>query len=170
MPMTIHRSQLAAYIAHAPAIPADKDRSEVRVYATIITAGVFGSFVFTALFILSGEPNPLRLVAMMRHQQGLFGAAFALLACGVAPHLFDLLFRPHKLRAKHPRKMASASMVAAGMLWGMLATVARPLDLGFIPVIFWATAFAYLLVGGAYGYSLNAQLASEENEKVSTIG
>lgn len=169
--MTLHRSQLAAYIAHAPAIPVDKDRSEVRVYATIITAGVFGSFVMTALYLWLIDVSPLRMVATLNHREGPFTAAFVVLALCVVPHLFDLLFRPQKLRHKLPRKIAARSMVFAAVLWGLLATSARPLDMGLIPYTFWAIAIAYLLIGGAYGYSLNAQLASESiNEKTPAVG
>lgn len=169
--MTLRPSQLARYIAEAPAVPADKDRSEVRVYATIITAGVFGTFLMTALHIWALGPSLLRRVCDMTGHAGLIALAFVALALAVVPHLFDLIARPANLREKLPRKIAARAMVFAGVLWGMLATVARPLDVGvMLPLSYWATAAAYLLVGGAYGYSLNAQLANEHDESKSKIG
>lgn len=162
MPMTFPNSQLPAYIAQAPALPADKDRSEVRVYATIITAGVFLSFVMTAIYLQWLSPSLLHTVAMLGGYSLAYTLAFVLLAGCVAPHLYDLLFRPERLRDKMPRKIAARSMVLAAVLWGLLGNAARPLDVGILlPITYWVTAWAYLLVGGAYGYSLNAQLGEE---------
>lgn len=169
--MTLRPHQIARYIAQAPAVPDDQDRSEVRVYATIITGGVFGSFVMTAIYIWFLAPSLLRTVADLTGYPGTVALCFVVLAACVAPHLLDLMVRPARLREKMPRKIAARSMVFAGVLWGMLATVARPLDVGILlPLSYWATAAAYLLVGGAYGYSLNAQLASEHDENTSQIG
>lgn len=168
--MTIRPHQLARFIAESPALPRDKDRSEVRVYSTIITGGVLGSFVMTALYVWRLEPSPIKLVADLTHAAGPFALGFALLALAMVPHLVDLLFRPGHLRDKGPRKMAAGAMVVAAVLWGLLANRARPLDLGLIPLTYWATALGYLLVGGAYGYSLNAQLASEQDEKTPAVG
>ena len=165
MPMT-----LSAYIAQAPALPADKDRSEVRVYATIVTGCACGSFVLTAIYAAL-LPSLLHRVASVTGAPNVVAIAFVLLALGIAPHLSDLMVRPTRLRLKWPRKMAAGSMFGAGILWGLLATAARPLEAGaWLPLTYWATAAAYLLVGGAYGYSLNAQLASEHDEKTSQVG
>lgn len=165
MPMT-----LSAYIAQAPALPADKDRSEVRVYATIVTGCVFVSFVMTAVHAAL-LPSLLHRVAALTPFPNTVAFAFVLLAFGITPHLSDLMVRPGRLRLKWPRKIAAGSMFVAGILWGMLATAARPLEAGaWLPLTYWATAAAYLLVGGAYGYSLNAQLASEHDEKTSQVG
>lgn len=172
MPMTLRPTPgLAAYIAQAPAVPVDKDRSEVRVYATIITAGAFVSFAMTAIWIWFLSPSLLRMVVDLTGHPGLVAFAFVLLGGCMVPHLLDLMFRPARLREKLPRKIAARSMVFAAVLWGMLAHLARPLDVGvFLPLSFWVLALAYMLVGGAYGYSLNAQLASEHDAKKSEVG
>ena len=162
---------LSAYIHQAPAVPADKDRSEVRVYAAIVTGCVFVSFLMTAIYASALMPTLLHRVVSITTFPAIAPLSFMLLSMGVAPHLSDLMVRPWRLRLKWPRKIAAGSMFVAGILWGLLATAARPLDVGaWLPLTYWATAAAYLLVGGAYGYSLNAQLASEHDEKTSQVG
>lgn len=152
-------SSLARYIESAPAIPADKDRSEVRVYATVVTGAAFWSLLTTALYIWTVDDTPLYKVTSLTGHSGICIAVFVGLALMLLPHLVSLLALPEYLGYQLPRKMVAGAMVGAGFVWGYLATLAHPLDLGLLPLTYWASSAGYMLVGGAFGYSLNAQQA-----------
>ena len=162
MPMTLHPSEAARYIETSPAIPLAKDRSEVRLYATIVTGSATASLFQPAVYLLSDEMSPLLRVGLVTGSPGLIAALFILAAVAMLPHLIALVFLPHSLEDARPRKMATGAMWAAAALWAYLATSAWHLDLGGIRYTYWAAAAGYLLVGGAYGYSLNAQQALEK--------
>lgn len=162
MHMSFHSPDLARYIKQAPAIPADKDRSEVRVYATLLTGAAFWSLVSTAFYIWSVADTPLHKVTSLTGHTGLCVGVFVVLALMLLPHLVSLLALPQYLGYQLPRKMVAGAMVGAGFFWGYLATLAHPLDLGLLPLTYWLSCAGYMLVGGAFGYSLNAQQAIEQ--------
>lgn len=157
----LSHSDLPAYVAESPAIPVDKDRSEVRLYATMLTGIVVWSLVKPAFYILTAD-TPLARVAGMIAPPWVIALAFTLAAVALLPHFVSLVFLPKRLGCKLPRKMAAGAMWAAAALWAYIATRAWPLDMGSIPLTYWLSAFGYLLVAGAYGYSLNAQQALEK--------
>lgn len=161
----MHLSDLKEYIEHMPAIPRDKDRSEVRVYASIITGATIWSLLQPAVYILWVPSSPLARVCALTGHATVVAVLFLAMVAALLPHLAVLIGLPTHLGSKLPRKMAAGAMVAAGITWGLLATVAAPLDMALVPSTYWVSALGYMLVGGAFGYSLNAQQAQEKDEK-----
>lgn len=159
---TLPLAELREYLENAPAIPAHKDRSEVRVYASIITGSVLWGLLQPVIYILWVPVSTLSKVASLTQHPTVIAALFLVWSVLVLPHLAVLVGAPQRLGVKLPRKMAAGAMWGAGVTWGMLATVAGPLDIALVPWTFWTSAVGYMLVGGAFGYSLNAQQAQEK--------
>lgn len=159
---TLPLAELREYIENAPAIPVHKDRSEVRVYASIITGSMVWGLLQPAIYILWVPASTLGKVAGLTQHPTVIAALFLVWCLLVLPHLAVLVGAPQRLGVKLPRKMACGAMAGAGVTWGMLATVAGPLDIALVPWTFWISAVGYMLVGGAFGYSLNAQQAQEK--------
>lgn len=149
--------RLPSYVAQSTAIPYDKDRAEVRMYAAVVSLAATGALLVTAYYALAMRASLLWQVAAKTGHPGVVGALFLAASALMMPHVFDLLFRPDKLSCTLSRKMACGAMVLTAVLWGVLATEAKPLGFGLVPLTYWASAVGYLLVGGAFGYSLNAQ-------------
>lgn len=154
-------SDLSAYLAQAPAIPTDKNRSEVRIYATVITGFMLWSLLQPVFCLFTVADAPLTKIAELIGYPKVIAGLFGLASCAMLPHLVSLLFIPDLLHYKLPRKMAAGAMVGAGILWGLLADRSRAQGFGMIPLTYWVSAAGYMLVGGAFGYSLNAQRAQE---------
>lgn len=163
--------QLAEYVEQAPAIPVDRDRAEVRIYATIVAGASCWSLVQPAFYILQTD-SPLARVCLLTGAPWLIATIFLTAAAALLPHLFTLVFAPKKLYGVMPRKIAAAAMWVAAALWAYLANKANPLDMGHIAATYWVSSAGYLLVGGALGYSLNAQQALQKlaDEIASQVG
>ena len=161
-----------AYVARAPSLPVgpERDRAEVRLYATIVAGATFWALLRMAYYLgLTRSTTVVQRVA--GDHAAVLAVLFGVAACALIPHICCLVFLPDQLVKRWPRKIAAAGMVGAGVLWAVMATLARELHLGIIPLTYWVSGLGYMLIGGAFGYSLNSQQAQELiNEKQPAAG
>lgn len=165
MTARVHSAQeLTALLRSAPSIPANKDRSETRAYATGFTGLVAWVLIQAGILALNMDTSPLRIVCTVAGFPLLIGWTFLLMAALLLPHLFALVFLPSTLGRTLPRKIATGTMCAAAVLWALLGTTARPLDLGLLHWTYWGTAALFLMAAAIFGYSLNTQQAQEQKD------
>lgn len=135
--------------------------SEVRTYAAILT------LVFVLLTI---EPNfymfyvPVSVLPKVAALAPFFWCVpgwFALCTLAAMPHLIALMFRPESLNVKWPRKFACYAAFGSAVGWLYLANLAVPMDLGSVEWAYLLRATIQIVIGLAYGASLNAQQAKE---------
>jgi hypothetical protein len=151
-------SELRRYAATAPSLPVNQDRAEVRLLATLLTAG-FALFLFEPIFYLLAVPSaPISRVARLAPSHWYVVAAFAACLLATLPHLFDLCFRSQRLGNPCPRRRAALASIGAAVTWLYLAVLAYPLDMGLVvPLAYGMRASGSLVLGLAYGISINAQ-------------
>lgn len=152
---------LSKWVEQTCALPQNQDKSEVRTLATLVTAGFLVSMAEPLFYLFLVPESLVSRVAGMAPSIYLVASAFALCLLGTLPHLFALMFRPQSLSVVWPRRLAAKCAIGAAVLWIYLAGLATPLDVGAVEWAYGLRAFGSLLVGGAYGVSLNAQQLRE---------
>jgi len=177
---------LSKWVEETCALPQNQDKSEVRTLATLVTAGflvsmaeplfylflVPGSLVARvagmaptlhagAVAIAPGGESLLSSWLASLPSVNLVAVGFLICLLGTLPHLGALIFRPKTLYVTWPRRLAAKCAIGAAVLWIYLAGLATPLDVGAVEWAYGLRAFGSLLVGGAYGVSLNAQQLRE---------
>lgn len=150
--------QARAYAQRAPSLPANQDRSEVRVYATLITIGL-ALLLCEPIFYLLTVPDALisRVSQLAYPGPWVVAMVYGVALLGVVPHLGALCFAPRTLGAKWPRRAAGAAAWLAGFMWVYLAWKAYPLDYGLLWVAYAIRGIGSVSIAVAFGVSLNAQ-------------
>ena len=151
--MTLTPADIRRY---ATSLPVGQDRAEVRLMSLVITGGFLFGLLEPVFYILSVPASTLAHVAALsvpRLIAGLFLAAAAM----TLPHFGSLLFFPRLLEKRGPRKWATWGAMLSAVLWAYLGTLAQPLDLNLLPLLYWLNAVGCVIVGGVYGFSLNSQ-------------
>jgi hypothetical protein len=152
---------LSKWVEETCALPQNQDKSEVRTLAALVTAGFLVSMAEPLFYLFLVPESLVARVAGMAPFVYLVAGAFALCLLGTLPHLFALMFRPQSLAVVWPRRLAAKCAIGAAVVWIYLAGLATPLDVGAVEWAYGLRAFGSLLVGGAYGVSLNAQQLRE---------
>ena len=146
-----------AFLRRATSIPTDQNRVEVRLLAAILTVG-FAISLFEPIFYLFTVPMSMIFeVASLAPSVWCVAAAFGICLVAVMPHMYCLLFKPESLGKKWPRKWAAHAAIGAAVSWIYLATQAYPMDVGLLWFAYALRAGGSMVVGIAYGYSVNAQ-------------
>ena len=143
-------------IRQAAHLPADQNRTEVRLYAGAFTIIFMALLTFPSISLLTGVDAPISRVAALTHYPHVIGWLFVLAALGGIPHLLYLIFLPG-LNCQWPRQLATGATSLASLTWCYLANLSEPLDMPTVTLIYWIEAFLCGGVGFLYGYSLNAQ-------------
>lgn len=145
------------WIERSEALPRSQDKAEVRVLATLVTAGFLMSLAEPLVYLFLVPGAVVSKVAALAPSLYCVAAAFVLCFVATLPHLFALLFRPKKLYVTWPRQWAAGGAVGAAVVWLYLAALALPMDVGAVEWAYLTRTIGSLLVGGTYGVSLNAQ-------------
>lgn len=147
-----------AYARRAPSLPANADRSEVRVYATLITTGL-ALLLCEPIFYLLTVPDALlsRVAQLASPGAWIVVAVYGIALLGVLPHLVSLCFAPRTLSWRWPRCVAGVSAWLAGFMWVYLAWKSYPLDYGLLWVAYAIRGVGSVSIAIAFGVSLNAQ-------------
>lgn len=152
---------LRRWVEDTCALPRNQDKAEVRALAAIVTAGLLVSMAEPLFYLFLVPSSLVSRVAGMAPSVYCVAAAFAVCLLLTLPHLVALLCFPRTLHMAWPRRMAAHGAVGAAVVWLYLASLATPLDLGAVEWAYGLRAMGSLLVGGAYGVSLNAQQLRE---------
>lgn len=142
-------------------LPLDQNRSEVRIYAAIMTALFIYFMMESGLSALTVPQTPLFKVVSLSHHPHVTALAFFICVAMVIPHVLTLVFFPGFLSRKEPRLIASYGARGCALLWFYFANLARPLDFGELPYFYMARAVLCLLVAAVFAYSLNSQQLRE---------
>ena len=135
--------------------------TEVRIYAAILTL-VFVLLTIEPNFYLFYVPaSVLPKVAALAPSFWCVPAWFALCTVAALPHLIALMFMPSTLAVKWPRKCACYAALGSAVGWLYLANLAVPMDLGRVEWAYLLRATVQIVIGLAYGTSLNAQQARD---------
>ena len=154
-------ADVRSWIERTASLPANQDRAEVRILATLVTAGFLISLAEPLVYLFLVPASLVSKVAALAPSIYCVAAAFLLCFLATVPHLFALMFQPSKLHVAWPRKAAAGGAVGAAIVWLYLATLALPLDVGAVEWAYLTRTVGSLLVGGTYGVSLNAQQLRE---------
>ena len=131
--MTPFVANLRHYLLRARSIPLDQDKSEVRIYAALLTAVAGYFLVAEPIFVLLTVPqSPLFRVAALAPSVWCVIAAFLICLISMVPHLLALLFWPSSLSTRWPRAFAARAAFGAAVTWLYLGNLAMPMDLGAI--------------------------------------
>lgn len=147
-----------AYARRAFSLPVDQNRTEVRIYASMLTIGLALMLCEPILYLLAVPDAPIATVARLvqpSHWAVVFVYGAALFA--VVPHLVILCGLPEQLALRWPRQCAGWAAFAAGCMWIYLAYKAYPLDLGLLWLAYVVRALASVSLAFAFGFSVNAQ-------------
>lgn len=153
-PLTVN---LGEWVKQTCALPQNQDKAEVRTLATLVTAGFLGSLIEPLVYLFFVPASLISRVAGMAPSEFLVASAFSVALVCTVPHLLALLFVPKKLAVEWPRKLATFGAFLAAVAWLYLVALAMPMDVGLVEWAYGARVACSLLVGGAYGVSLNAQ-------------
>lgn len=159
--MTVLPGELRAYLACHPRLVLDQDFTEARLFALTVTGSFFYAMLEPIFYIMTVESSMIHKCALLTGSPLLVSLIFGFTAVSLLPQIVVLLFFPHLRTAKLPRRMAAAAAVIAAVMWGLLGTLARPLDAGMLHWIYWANTLGYMIIGGMYAFSLNTQLLNE---------
>jgi hypothetical protein len=150
-------------LAHWPrALPHNQDRAEVRLLSLIVTGTFFYNLLEPAWYIASLNTGAMHKIANMSGYLWWVVGAFVLAGVMTLPHLLSLALFPQWLACRFPRKMATYAALIAAFLWGFLATLAMPVDIKGLVLLYWLNSLGSLVVGGVYGFSLNSQQLREK--------
>lgn len=158
-------TDLRDYIERARSIPKDQNRVEVRLLASILTVGFAISLLEPIFYLFTVPMSMIFQVSSLAPSIWCVATAFGLCLIALLPHLVILLFRPHLLGRKWPRKWAGRASFGASVCWIYLATLAYPMDVGSLEWAYALRAAGSMVVGIAYGYSVNAQQGREYRKK-----
>lgn len=163
MRTTFSASEIRRMAAVAPALPLNQDRAEVRIMAAIITGAFLFGQLAPLLFMFGVPGSMLHLLAgtgpIPRYCTA---AAFALLGLLALPHFIAVVFLPHTLDHKLPRRMAAGAAFGAAVLWLYFTQVAWNFGgLGIIPGLYLLNIVGCVVVAGTFGFSVNAQQLRE---------
>lgn len=150
-------ANLREFIARSSSIPADQDRAEVRLYASLITAGFALSLVEPMFYLVAVQQAMIFRVASVAPSMWCVFAAFGLCLCATLPHLCVLIFRPQHLSRQWPRRFAAYATFGSAVTWIYLANLAYPMDVGGLEWAYALRALGSIFVGLTYGFSVNAQ-------------
>lgn len=156
------------FALRAPALPANQDRTEVRIKDAIITLG----FVYMLLmkpvaymwFVKGSAIWKAATVASLPNWS--IAAIFAGAAIATLPHLFSLLFHAEWLHCKFPRKLAGYAAGIAGVLWLYLAVNVLATRSAGLVWLYLGNCMACFIVGCNYGFSVNSQQLRERIAKL----
>ena len=155
-------SDLRGYIARSTTLPADQNRTEVRLYATLITVG-FALSLLEPIFYLFAVPEAMIVrVSSLAPSIWCVAAAFGLCLLATLPHLFILLFMPTSLWERWPRRFAAYATFGSAVCWVYLANLAYPMDVGYLEWAYALRAVGSIIVGLTFGFSVNAQQGREQ--------
>lgn len=155
-------ADLRKYVSHAKSVPVNQDKSEVRIYAALLTAVAGYFLVAEPIFELLTVPQSLLFrVASLAPSYWCVVAAFALCLFGLLPHLTFLLFNPAALSKRWPRSFAARAAFGSAVVWIYLTNLSLPVDLGAIEWAYGIRALGGLVLSFSYGYSVNAQQGRE---------
>ncbi|CAA2107610.1 hypothetical protein [Variovorax paradoxus] len=146
------------YARRAFSLPRDQDRTEVRIYATMLTVGLALMLCEPIFYLLTVPDSLISTVSKLVQPShwivvGVYG--FSLLA--VLPHLFMLCVMPGRLSLRWPRQCAGWAAYAACCMWIFLAYKAYPLDYGLLWAAYLVRALCSVSLAFAFGFSVNAQ-------------
>ncbi|MDO9357855.1 MAG: hypothetical protein Q7T70_02535 [Polaromonas sp.] len=146
------------YARRAFSLPADQDRTEVRIYATMLTVGL-ALMLCEPIFCLLTVPDSLisTVSRLVQPSHWIVAGVFGLALAAVLPHLFMLCVMPGHLSARWPRQCAGWAAFVAGCMWIFLALKAAPLDYGGLWAAFVVRALCSVSLAFAFGFSVNAQ-------------
>lgn len=156
--MTPFISDLRSYAAKAPSLPADQNRVEVRMYASV-TALLLVLLMIEPTVYLAAVPDAI-YARTMRVSRVSFDALVCIhifLALTAIPYLLNLLFLPTKLRTIWPRSFACVAAFAAACMWLYAATLSYPLDYGLVWVAYLVRSLVLGGIAFILGWSVNAQ-------------
>lgn len=152
---------IRSYIERATSLPNDQQKTEVRLYASLITIG-FALSLMEPIFYLETVPqSTIYRVASLAPSAACVMAAFGFCLALLTPHLVALLFRPKSLSCKWPRRLAGYSAFGAAVTWLYLANLAIPMDVGGLEIAYAIRTAGCAVVGVTYGFSVNAQLGRD---------
>lgn len=154
-------SEIRDFIAHSTSVPADQNRAEVRIYAALTTAGFMLSMLEPLFYLLTVPGALIVRVSSLAPSMWCVFAAFSLCLCATLPHLFALMFRPHTLGRRWPRRFAAYGTFGSAVTWIYLANLAYPMDVGGLEWAYFLRAVGSILVGLTYGFSVNADQGRE---------
>lgn len=161
--MTPFVANLRHYLLRARSIPVDQDKSEVRIYAALLTAVAGYFLVAEPIFVLLTVPqSPLFRVAALAPSVWCVVVAFLICLLCMVPHLLALLFKPSSLSTTWPRGVAARAAFGAAVTWLYLGNLAMPMDLGAIEWAYFFRALCSLMLSFSYGFSVNAQMGREK--------
>lgn len=164
--MLLSPSELLVYLRKSPALSKVPERIEVRLLSLVASGLLFFQLVETAMYMLVIQNSMVFRAASLTHSADLIGflyLAFGLMLC---PHMYTLAWRPDLLDCRLPRRLAAAAGVFGGIMWTLLGTMAEPLDVEYLGVVFWLRGFSDIFLGGVFAYSLNAQFARKTAEDI----
>lgn len=151
-------SDLSEYAANAPSLPADQNRVEVRMYASV-TALLLVLLMIEPTVYLAAVPDAI-FARTMRVSRFSFDALVCIhfaLAFTALPYLANLLFLPAKLRVIWPRTFACIAAFIAACMWLYAATLSYPLDYGIVWVAYLVRSVVLGGIAFILGWSVNAQ-------------
>lgn len=160
--MTHIVADLRRYAALAKSLPLDQDKSEVRIYAALLTAIAGYFLVAEPVFVLLVVPqSPIFRVASAAPSVWCVITAFLLCFLCLIPHLVSLVFAPRSLSKRWPRSLAAKASFGAAVIWLYLCNLSLPMDLGSIEWSYGLRAVCALMLAFSYGFSVNAQQGRE---------
>ena len=162
IPLTV---DLREWVAKTCALPQNQDKAEVRTLASLVTAGFLFSLIEPLVYLFFVPASLVSRVAGMAPFQYVISIAFGAALVMTIPHLLALLFTPKKLYVEWPRRLATYGALLAAVTWLYLVALAVPLDVGLVEYAYGARVVGSLVVGGAYGVSLNAQQLRRELDR-----
>lgn len=168
--MTLSPSDFRKY---APSFPVDQQKAEVRLMAVVITGTFLYNLLETVMYLATVETSMVRKVAGLSTLPGnsnVFIGLFLLSAALTVPHFLALCFAPERLSQRMPRKLATRATMIAAVAWAWLSALSFPLDVGFLPFMYFLNSAGCVIVGLVYGFSLNSQqlrkLSTDETPEI----
>lgn len=150
-------SDLRAYVAQASSVPANQNKTEVRIYAALTTVGFMLLLVEPIFYLYKVPGSIVSQVSSLAPSVWCIVACFGICLGMTIPHLFALLFRPDQLWRKWPRRFAAYAALGAAVTWIYLANLAMPLDAGAVEWAYAIRALGSMVIGLTYAFSVNAQ-------------
>ena len=146
------------YARRAFSLPRNQDRTEVRIYASMLTIGLALMLCEPILYLLAVPDAPIATVAQLVHPTSwLVVAVYGVALAAVLPHLVILCLMPSRLPLRWPRQWAGWAAYAACCMWIFLAYKAYPLDYGLLWAAYLVRALCSMSLAFAFGFSVNAQ-------------
>lgn len=146
------------YARRAFSLPSDQNRTEVRIYAAMLTVGL-ALMLCEPIFYLLAVPDSLisTVAKLVQPSHWIVAAVYGFALAAVLPHLFVLCAMPTRLALRWPRQFAGWAAFAAGCMWIYLAYKAIPLDYGLLWAAYIVRALCSVSLAFAFGFSVNAQ-------------